>query len=303
MRLNTSLRFVIYLSIGIGLIQMAVALFYDNPWTLSIGGLIVGLATNWLALKWIFEPVNPTKFGPFILQGQFLRRQKEVAKEFSKFFANRILTSHQVWNSILTDPTTSPSFYALFAKHFIKFANLVTGCLRINVEPEVIQMATKRAMGKLPEHIPVLHSYIDSTMGLENTLRVKMEQMTSSQFERVLHPIFEEDETTLILAGAVLGFAAGLIQQGIETGKIKIPDVWSPIRKKLGPYLEYPRHQIGVVLAKLNTRRKRLQARIPIPFLNGRKSADDSAGSGGSSDPKRDDDSGNGTRDDDDKRQ
>jgi uncharacterized membrane protein YheB (UPF0754 family) len=59
----------------LGVIQMAVALFWDNPWTLSIGGLIVGLATNWLALKWIFEPVNPTKVGPFILQGQFLRRQ------------------------------------------------------------------------------------------------------------------------------------------------------------------------------------------------------------------------------------
>ncbi|CAB9511376.1 expressed unknown protein [Seminavis robusta] len=230
----------------LGLIQMAVALFFENPWTLSIGGLIVGLATNWLALKWIFEPVNPTRVGPFILQGQFLRRQKEVAAEFSKFFANRILTSHQVWNSILTDPTTSPSFYALFARHFMGFANRVTGCLRINVEPEVIQMATNRAMTKLPEHIPVLHSYIDRTLGLEGTLRVKMEQMTSSQFERVLHPIFEEDEATLIAAGAVLGFAAGLIQQGLETGKIKLPDFWSPVAKKIGPYLEYPRSQLAV---------------------------------------------------------
>ena len=60
----------------LGILQMIVALFWDNPWTLSIGGGIVGCATNWLALKWIFEPVNPTKFGPFTLQGLFLRRQK-----------------------------------------------------------------------------------------------------------------------------------------------------------------------------------------------------------------------------------
>ena len=72
----------------LGLIQMVIALFWDNPWSLSIGGGVVGMATNWLALKWIFEPVNPTKIGPFILQGQFLRRQKEVAAEFSQFFAN-----------------------------------------------------------------------------------------------------------------------------------------------------------------------------------------------------------------------
>jgi uncharacterized membrane protein YheB (UPF0754 family) len=65
----------------LGLIQMLVALFVSNPWSLSFGGLIVGLATNWLALKWIFTPVNPTKilgFGPF--QGLFLTRQKEVSE-------------------------------------------------------------------------------------------------------------------------------------------------------------------------------------------------------------------------------
>mmetsp|Transcript_33934 Transcript_33934/g.49788 ORF Transcript_33934/g.49788 Transcript_33934/m.49788 type:complete len:410 (+) Transcript_33934:145-1374(+) len=45
----------------LGLIQMFIALINDNPWTISIGGTIVGYATNWLALKWIFEPVDPTK--------------------------------------------------------------------------------------------------------------------------------------------------------------------------------------------------------------------------------------------------
>jgi uncharacterized membrane protein YheB (UPF0754 family) len=73
----------------LGMIQLAVALYWDNPWTLSIGGLIVGLATNWLALKWIFEPVNPLKIGPFVLQGLFLRCQDEVSADFSKFFATR----------------------------------------------------------------------------------------------------------------------------------------------------------------------------------------------------------------------
>ena len=64
---------------------MVVALFVENPWTLSIGGGIVGFATNWLALKWIFCPVNPTKIGPFgPFQGLFLTRQKAVAKEFSR---------------------------------------------------------------------------------------------------------------------------------------------------------------------------------------------------------------------------
>jgi len=207
----------------LGLIQMVVALFWDNPWSLSIGGGIVGLATNWLALKWIFEPVNPTKVGPFILQGQFLRRQKEVSAEFSKFFAENILTSKKMWFSILNDPTTTPAFHELFGAHLTKFAKSVSSGLGVGLEPEVLKLAAVKAIEKLPNHIGVLHSYVDEKLQLRETLRISMEKMSSAQFERVLHPIFEEDELTLIMAGAVLGFAAGLVQQGLETGKIQIP--------------------------------------------------------------------------------
>jgi uncharacterized membrane protein YheB (UPF0754 family) len=208
----------------LGLIQMAVALVWDNPWSLSIGGGIVGLATNWLALKWIFEPVNPTRFGPFILQGQFLRRQKEVSVEFSKFFATQILSSPRLWASILNDPATSPAFHTLFGQHFSKWVTSISqGLFRYTLEPETMGLVTRKAIEKLPNHLSVIHEYIDKTLGLQETLRVRMEQMTSAKFERVLHPIFEEDELTLIIAGAVLGFAAGLIQQGLETGAIKVP--------------------------------------------------------------------------------
>jgi uncharacterized membrane protein YheB (UPF0754 family) len=203
----------------LGLIQMVVALFWENPWSLSIGGAIVGLATNWLALKWIFEPVNPTRFGPFVLQGQFLRRQPEVAKEFSNFFANKILNAHELWTSLLADP----KFQALFGTHFAAFFIKVSrGVLGYTPEPETIAFATRQALAKLPQHVPVLYEYMDGTLNLESSLRVKMEQMTSAQFERVLHPIFEEDELTLILAGAALGFLAGLVQQGLETGQISL---------------------------------------------------------------------------------
>ena len=64
---------------------------------------------------------------------------------------------------------------------------------------------------------------MDKVLELERTLRVRMERMSSRQFERVLHPIFEEDELTLIIAGAVLGFGAGLIQQGFETNVLQLP--------------------------------------------------------------------------------
>lgn len=202
----------------LGLIQLVVALFWESPWALSIGGTIVGLATNWLALKWIFEPVNPTKFGPFVLQGQFLRRQTEVAKEFSAFFANNVLTSAKLWGSILTDPSTRPSFELVFGRQLQTFGRVLAGGVGVLPGVGLLRRVSALALVKLPNHLHVLHPYVDATLGLQTTLRTQMGRMSSAKFERVLHPIFEEDELTLILAGGFLGFLAGLVQQGIETG-------------------------------------------------------------------------------------
>ncbi|KAL7548184.1 hypothetical protein ACHAWF_011483 [Thalassiosira exigua] len=209
----------------LGLIQLVVALYWDNPWTLSVGGLIVGLATNWLALKWIFEPVNPLKLGPIFLQGLFLRRQNEVSADFSEFFANKVLTSRQLWKSMLYDPSTLPEWEKLLAKRFATFAKeLSFGAVDLEAQkPRKLNAAASRLCATLFDNLNDLHGYVDEALEIERTLRARMMAMTSAQFERVLHPIFEEDELTLILAGGGLGFVAGLVQQLLSTGAIVLP--------------------------------------------------------------------------------
>ena len=216
----------------LGLIQMAVALVWDNPWSLSIGGMIVGLATNWLALKWIFEPIYPTQLGigpfkfPFVIQGMFLRRQKEVAAEFSKFFAENVVNSANIWASMLSDPSTTPNMISIISNRVGGLLNVMTLGIfsRLASSDTIVSKISQSIMHRLKDHVHVLHAYVDKALGLEATLRVKMEAMSPDKFERVLHPIFEQDELTLIIAGGVLGLIAGMIQQGIETGAISIPN-------------------------------------------------------------------------------
>jgi len=250
----------------LGLIQMAVALLWENPWALSIGGMIVGLATNWLALKWIFEPVYPTKIGPFTVQGMFLTRQKEVAAEFSKFFADKIVTSEQIWNTILTDEATRPALKEVLGKHIKRLLNIATfgglfgrmGGLSLP-SPALIGKVTGSAVANLPAHLTKnLHGYVDGALGLETTLRVQMEAMSPAKFERVLHPIFEEDELTLIIAGGILGFIAGLVQQGLETGAIQIPPLPAPIQNLLSKInskvVKPPVAKVRAVVASIRVR-------------------------------------------------
>ena len=49
-------------------------------------------------------------------------------------------------------------------------------------------------------------------MNVENVLSSKMKGLSSREFERVLHPAFEEDEWILIAVGGVLGMLVGFFQ-------------------------------------------------------------------------------------------
>ena len=71
-------------------------------WFLPATGLLVGCATNWLALKMVFEPRTPRGIGPLSWHGLFHRRQPEVSEAYARFFSERILTSENLINAVLT---------------------------------------------------------------------------------------------------------------------------------------------------------------------------------------------------------
>jgi uncharacterized membrane protein YheB (UPF0754 family) len=206
----------------LGLIQMVVWCFYDSPWTLTAGGALVGYATNWLALKCIFEPVEPTRVGPFVIQGLFLQRQKEVSSEFADFFVDRVLTSQRMFANLLTG-LKAPDFVQLLKEHtcasFVPATAAAQGLSSLQLGEgaapalAACHAACDRIATRLPEHLEALHPYVDSTLRLRETIKARLEVMSPQQFERVLHPVFEEDELTLIISGAVLGAIAGYIQQ------------------------------------------------------------------------------------------
>lgn len=199
----------------LGLPQMILNAYYINAWTLSIGGLIVGLATNWLALKCCFEPLYPTKYGPFTFQGIFLKRQAVVSAEFSKFFAVRLLRAKKLFNSVFTNPITRKNFRSLFTQNILKtIKEQSRGVFELNNELQIkIRMGVEKAMKKaIPKSMEKSYDYIDKTCDIETNLRESMKAVPPKKFEQVLHPIFEEDEIILIIAGGALGLLAGLLQ-------------------------------------------------------------------------------------------
>lgn len=202
-----------------GLVQMCIWYFLQSAWVLPVAGLIVGFATNWIALNIIFRPLNPVNIGRHQLHGLFLQRQKEVAASFCKIITHEILTVENIINAILS------------GRHAERTQNMV----KKNIKPIVDEAAglarplTLLAMG--PKRLANLKQRVgnkainissatlndpafnaERAQVVEDIMRVKMENLSSEAFQDLLRPCFQEDEIKLILVGAALGFSAGLAQ-------------------------------------------------------------------------------------------
>lgn len=74
-----------------------------SRWIMPLAGLIVGYATNYLALKMIFSPIDPHYCccGRVKIHGLFLQRQYEVAAMFAQVNVRNVLNSRHMWMSML----------------------------------------------------------------------------------------------------------------------------------------------------------------------------------------------------------
>uniref|UniRef100_K3X939 DUF445 domain-containing protein n=1 Tax=Globisporangium ultimum (strain ATCC 200006 / CBS 805.95 / DAOM BR144) TaxID=431595 RepID=K3X939_GLOUD len=203
-----------------GLMQMGLWFVYsDRIVVFPVVGLVVGTITNWLALKMIFEPVEPRKFLCFTLHGLFLRRQNEVAAVYGRMVATDVLNSRNIIEAILKGPYSDRLFELVYdnVQEAVNAGAAVTDKLinygigeetYANIKEDI----TNHIVQKFPESLRQIEDYATTAMDLEVTLREKMKLLSSAQFENLLHPIFEEDEWKLVLMGGVLGLVIGLLQ-------------------------------------------------------------------------------------------
>ncbi len=216
-------RFIVnsglYFGFLFGLIQMTVWYFYQSWWVLPLFGLLVGYATNWIALNVIFRPLREKKVGPFRLQGLFLKRQRAVAESFCHIVTHEILTVENIINSILNGPKSDRA-QNMVRKHAKPLVDETAGMAKA-----LTQMAfgptgfatLKNQVGEKAIDIsrtsfssPVFEK--DRARAVEKIMVERMVALSSEEFQDLLRPCFQEDEIKLILVGAFLGMMAGIGQ-------------------------------------------------------------------------------------------
>jgi len=210
-----------YMGAAFGIIQVALWIFYSAGWMLPTFGLVVGLLSNWIALKMIFEPVEPIYLlrGRLKLQGLFLKRQREVSQEYARIVSSHVLSSRYLIPAILCGPNAEALFDMVF-KHLNEACDRYAGMSRHAITlfrgtdkyEGCRQAVSERIVASLPEFGRYLERQLDSAMDLETLFAERMSAMSSKDFEQLLHPVFQEDEWKLVLMGGALGVVVGCFQ-------------------------------------------------------------------------------------------
>lgn len=212
-----------YFGAAFGAIQALVWSLFPVWWVLPVGGLVVGYATNWIALNLIFRPLHPVSIAGFRIQGLFLKRQKEVSASFCRIVVQEVVTLQRLIEALL-DGAHRERSRALLRRNIKPIVDDVAGRMGL-----VTKLAIQAAFGpasfaqikdsvaaKAEAEAPL--PFEDPAFSRERGSRVqaliqsRMELLPPEDFQDLLRPCFQEDELTLILVGAVLGGLAGLAQ-------------------------------------------------------------------------------------------
>lgn len=189
-------------------------------WFLPVAGAMSGYVTNAIALWLIFNPIDPVTICGVRFLGLFLQRQREVSREFAVLCASRIITAQRCWDYILYRDYGRTRLEAIVRSHTMRAIDEQIDAVRLLV-PLTLGAETYRAarqqvanemLVELPRCLKATYSYTEEAMGMDELLETRMSALRTSEYERLLHPAFEEDEWKLIAVGGLLGMAVGFFQ-------------------------------------------------------------------------------------------
>lgn len=215
-------NFGFFFGFSLGIPVALLTHFVSAWWLLPILGVLVGYATNWLALWMIYEPAEPRRFGPFRLHGLFIRRQPEVADVYARIVADEILTMKNFGDELLHGPRADRT------RQMIETAmrpaiDRATGPARRAVRVAVGSReydAISRSFAAEPVDqmmTPLADPAFnrEQSKSMRKLIAERMREMAPAEFGEMLHTATKQDEWLLLLHGAVLGFGGGLIHLAI----------------------------------------------------------------------------------------
>lgn len=207
----------------IGFIQLIIFNVFPVGYTLPVFGAVIGVFTNYLAIKMLLYPRNPTKVGPFTLQGLFPKRQKELAIAQAKIASEELILVDEVFETLLHQYVPKQPTVSWVEEQEVTFRSAANDTVRSGISGfDMMFSAAQRVQLRdmipdiLMQHIFPLTKRIFSRaaegLDVEAIMSEKIADLSSEKFEQYIVSLFSREELALIVSGGVLGALMGIIQ-------------------------------------------------------------------------------------------
>jgi uncharacterized membrane protein YheB (UPF0754 family) len=215
-------NFGFFFGFAIGIPVAVFTHFVTFWWLLPILGVLVGYATNWVALWMIYEPAEPEQWGPVRVHGLFIRRQHDVAEVYARIVADEILTVAEFGSELLHGPQsdrTRALIESAMRPAIDRAMGRARGAVRLAIgstEYEAIREAfATEPINQIMEPLTDPEFSRARSAKMRSLITERIRAMAPDDFALLLRTATKEDEWLLLLHGAVLGLAGGLIHLAI----------------------------------------------------------------------------------------
>ena len=208
----------------LGFFSIPLFLVVGSDLVLPLCGVAVGYATNWIALKVIFLPIEERRLGPLRLQGLFIKRQPEAAEKYAEIVADEIVTIGNVAETLLhgsQSDRTRKMIRDAVRPEVDRAVGVAAPAVRVATGSDRYEAARESFAAETadrtiePLQDPEFNE--ERSEAIRALITERIRNLPPRDFVGLLRPAFVEDEWMLILLGAALGFVAGWIQLAVVT--------------------------------------------------------------------------------------
>jgi uncharacterized membrane protein YheB (UPF0754 family) len=215
-------NFGFFFGMALGVPMIFITRAFTMWWVLPIGGVIIGYVTNLLALRMIYEPIEPRKIFGFTWQGLFLKRQKEAAEVYAGIIAEDVITLQNIGEELLhgsrADRTRQMIETALrpaVDRAVGRSRSLVRAALGPRQYDAITSSVATEAVDYTMTPLTDPQFNARQSAKIRSLVVTRMRDLAPAEFSYMLRTVTEQDEWLLLLHGAVLGFGAGMVHLAI----------------------------------------------------------------------------------------
>lgn len=182
----------------------------------------IGWLTNWVAIKMLFRPQNPSRFmGLFPWQGLIPKRRNELAEQIAEVIERELISNHVIRDRI-SQVNITPQLSATVSR--LVRERLATKLRDIPlvgnfINDKAIDSLERMALEEVAQEGPLLMSKVadqfESHFDVRNLVKTRIHAFDLDRLEAIVNEVALREFRTIERLGAILGFTIGCAQLGL----------------------------------------------------------------------------------------